>query len=238
MNNFIFAVLAFIKETDDEKIALLKREENAGKIAEAQGIIAGDGLLRGLICKRFGISRDTAKEYEGKYPSWPSLQTPSLYQFHDELGDVMRSEEYTALVKDIEAENDYKKNWLWMSAEKGRDLTYVKGWKEGMQSLDTVTEALQKAYTQRRQELQFDADKKADEAFRSQNVLPFRDRDVQDPAQAAAAEAAEEGPPDEEGDEGFPEMTAEAGDDWQDNDVHDPDATVPEVDGDAAEPVF
>jgi hypothetical protein len=165
MYRFVFAVISFLRETEASCDALLRSEENASKIAEAQGKIAGCGLLTAKIKKHFLIDDIILESFREKYPCWTDFKMPTLDEFHAELTVIRASEEYKAFVDDIEAENEFKKNWLWMSAEKGRDLIYVRGWKSTMQSFDEVIMQFQTAYTKRKQELQFDAEKKGDDAY-------------------------------------------------------------------------
>jgi hypothetical protein len=210
MIDFAFAVIAFLRETEQGCDILLRSEENAAKIADAQGKIAGCGLLTAKIKKHFEITDLMLKEFTEKYPCWTDFKMPTLEKFNEQLKNILGSDTYKAFTADIDGEAQFKKDWLWMKAEKGRDLVYVRGWKDSMQSFDKVIEHFQTAYMKRKNELQFDEEKKEDEEYEQSLALALPDPD---------SESSEPG-----------EIAAE----WE----GDEDGTPPEVDGDQSTPVF
>lgn len=156
MNMVVMSVLSYLKEVDTAEVTHLKSEENTNKIAEAQGIIAGNSLLRDTIKNRF-LGYNSNLPDLPNYPTWANMPLYSLDAYCDSLKEVLHSQEYEEMQESIRKSFETKKEWLFNEAEKGRDLVFIKGWKKAMESFDKVIDDIQENRDKRKAELPFES---------------------------------------------------------------------------------
>ena len=145
------AFLTLVKQLNAiayEKEAVLQCEESGTKIANLQGFLAGVRSYKKVM-------RDNGYEFDIKYDD----TTERACQYFDDDGCVLDLNELRVTLSDIteftettayekfkekwQSSVDTKKDWLFYSSEKDRDLHFVKGWYEAMKMIDDFIERLQ-----------------------------------------------------------------------------------------------
>ena len=145
------AFLLLVKQLNSvayEKEAVLQCEESGTKIANLQGFLAG-------VRNYKKVMRDNGYEFDIKYDG----TTERACQYFDDDGCVLELNELRVTLSDIteftetrtyekfkekwQASVDTKKDWLFYTSEKSRDLHFVKGWYEAMKMIDDFIERLQ-----------------------------------------------------------------------------------------------
>ncbi len=157
-----------LNNTAYEKEAALQCEESGTNVARLQGYLAGVRRYKQII-------RESGYTLDAKYDD----TTERKLSFFDENGCTIKLQELRETVSDIDEmtgstayENfkdkwqkavETRKDWLFYTSEKGRDLHFAKGWYEAMKEIDDTITRLHK-------ELEA-AEKEAAES------LPFDDTD-------------------------------------------------------------
>lgn len=144
------AFLTLVKQLNAiayEKEAILQREESGAKVANLQGFLAG-------VRNYKKVMHDNGYEFDIKYEG----TTERGVSFFDNDGCVLELSELRIIKNDIEAFTETrtferfkekwqaavetKKDWLFYTSEKGRDLHFCKGWYEAMKTIDDIIERL------------------------------------------------------------------------------------------------
>lgn len=124
-------------EVSDEA-ARLQIEESGKEIAALQGFCAGATGFRQATYEGF-VYPDEARGQEDNPIEIDatsmacSLPTDELRNVCSDIDELKDTEAWKRVTDNIGAQIDAKKEWLFDQAEKGRDLYWVKGWKNGLQ---------------------------------------------------------------------------------------------------------
>ncbi len=146
-----------LNETAFEKEAILQCEESGAKVANLQGFLAG-------VRNYKKVMRDNGYEFDIKYDG----TTERACGYFDDDGCVLDLHELRVAISDIteftdtktfeqfkekwQQAVDTKKDWLFYTSEKGRDLHFIKGWYEAMKMIDDIIERLNRALEAAEQE--------------------------------------------------------------------------------------
>ena len=144
------AFLTLVKQINAiayEKEAVLQCEESGAKVANLQGFLAG-------VRNYKKVMHDNGYEFDIKYEG----TTERGVSFFDDDGCVLELAELRVIKSDIDEFTetqtfahfkdkwqqavDTKKDWLFYTSEKGRDLHFCKGWYEAMKTIDDIIERL------------------------------------------------------------------------------------------------
>lgn len=133
--------------TAHDKEAVLQCEESGSKVANLQGFLAGVREYKTNL-------RNNGWEFDYKYDGTEERKLPCF----DDEGCNLDIEELRGMVSDIDFMTDTadwksfkdlwqgaverKKDWLFYTSEKGRDLHFAKGWYEAMRTIDDTIEKL------------------------------------------------------------------------------------------------
>ncbi len=141
-------MLQQLNYTAHEKEAALETEESGNKVANLQGFLAGVRAYKRAL-------NDSGYEFDFKYNDTKERKLP----FFSEDGCELQLTELREVISDIDAmtdtaafENfksvwqtavDTRKDWLFYTSEKGRDLHFAKGWYEAMSTIGDTIKKLQ-----------------------------------------------------------------------------------------------
>ena len=130
-------------EARETEVAL-QSEENGGKIAKLQGFLAGATEYKEMMI-------ESGYRLDGEYFGTQKCKTPyilggeftkSLAELRDiisDINDLTESYIYEEFVKELRRRIEIKKDDLFYSSDKGRDLYFVKGWHKAITKIgDTI----------------------------------------------------------------------------------------------------
>lgn len=125
-----------------EREELLKVTEGDGKIATLQGYIAGVkdffnfldevGMYENILIADYETT-DIKKDFS-------CFTENEIFILAGEAEGLKRSEKYKDLQELVKASIEEKKSFLFNEAQKGRDLSFVHGWREAINYFDKTIE--------------------------------------------------------------------------------------------------
>lgn len=133
--------------------AQLQTEESGTKIARIQGKLAGYNsmisILNEIEITDFKIIKESEKipcKYNDEFQKWVCYcdDFDTVFQLHLLFNDVEKT--IKRFNEHGQKRIDDKKDWLFYTAEKGRDLHFVKGWFFAFNVLNEWKEAVNSLY--------------------------------------------------------------------------------------------
>lgn len=123
------------------KIAALQSEENASKVANLQGYLAGVRAYKQALRNAgfvFSVKLDGTDVSESVFfdEDGCTLDIDGLRVIVYDINRFENTPEYEEFKEQWEESVNKQKDWLFYGSEKGRDLHFVKGWYSAMCEID------------------------------------------------------------------------------------------------------
>lgn len=120
-----------------EKSTVLQVEESSSKIAKMQGFLSGVSSYKSAMFESgYAIDERLLGIQEYKLPYLQAGEFTGgfakLREIVSDVDDLTESAAYTVLENELQYRVEEKKNELFYSSNKGRDLYFAKGWYDAM----------------------------------------------------------------------------------------------------------
>ncbi|MEL3905527.1 MAG: hypothetical protein P1P65_00655 [Treponema sp.] len=153
----LYHLMGMLKNEISAAERRLKTEESGNKIAYLQGKCAGYMRLSMIMNECCGISSEDIKEYPAfiqlkeieKEDMWDmqTIEYKDLEHWYGKLRALQHTAAWTAINTAIDAKITQKKNYLYFSADKSRDLYFARGWHIIITAFSEWIEEIEQRYT-------------------------------------------------------------------------------------------
>lgn len=137
----------YAKEKEAETQLLVV--EGDSNVADLQGFCAGVGVIKLALSER-GLS--VASDEDVELPAVDELDELLIQTMSMEITEVEESREWQDVKDTLKTEIEQKKDFLYETAKKGRDLAYVQGWKKAVEFIDKTFDLIQARAEELRQQ--------------------------------------------------------------------------------------
>ena len=160
-------LLQQLNYTAHEKEAVLQCEESGNKVANLQGFLAGVRAYKKALRDNgytFDIKFDSTEERKLPYfnDDGCEIGLAELREVCSDIDEMTDSADYKNFQELFQKAVEIRKDWLFYTSEKGRDLHFAKGWYEAMTEIDNnfqrLHTALEAAEKEAAESLPFDDD--------------------------------------------------------------------------------
>jgi len=150
-----------------EKSTVLQVEESSSKIAKLQGFLSGVSSYKSAMFESgYAIDERLLGTQECKLPYLQAGEFTGdfaeLREIVSDVDDLTESAAYTVLENELQYRVEEKKNELFYSSNKGRDLYFVKGWYDAMswvgKTIDKLRTNLEAMEEEKKETLPFDVE--------------------------------------------------------------------------------
>lgn len=146
----LLTMLAQLNDKAFEKEAVLQCEESGANIAKLQGFLAGVRKYKSLMRDNgytFDIKFDGTTERKLSYfgENGCDIRLAELREVCSDIDKMTESTDYKNFQELLKKAVDIKKDRLFYTSEKGRDLHFAKGWYEAMTEIDNTIKRLHTA---------------------------------------------------------------------------------------------
>jgi len=134
LSNILIDLLCDARAREQQEKLLLEVEESGKLIAACQGEIAGirqmiTFMIEAALFSEVFLHTIDKPEFMAEPHSLPEEE---LMEFYAEIREIKESSQYKTFDRKVSEEIEEKKNYLFYRAEKGRDIDFVHGYRDGI----------------------------------------------------------------------------------------------------------
>ncbi len=129
----------------------LEFEESPGTLAKLQGELSSCKLFLDSFENNFSSSQKYSALLppETKLPAFDKVTDKTIARLEFQRIELEKDIYFEELLQILDAEIEKKKSWLFNDAEKGRDLNYAHGWRDGLKKHDVMCKQIAAEYEYR-----------------------------------------------------------------------------------------
>lgn len=148
MKQLLSLITLDYKKTIKENRRKLETEENATKLAELQGELSGCKLFMELFQKDFSsmLYDVLLPEDMVKLPDFARIRDKAISRLEAQRIELEKSHDWEELLLKIDGYRTDKKDWLFFSAEKGRDLVFTHSWRDALKKHKEICNTIEREY--------------------------------------------------------------------------------------------
>lgn len=161
MEQLLTLILLDYRKSAKECSRRLEFEESSNTLAQIQGELSGCKLFLDTFENTFSssIRYETLTIDEQKIPDFTKVTDKTLAALESQRMKLESNPYWEELMMKFKSHRENKKEWLFSSAEKGRDLVFAHGWRDALLKHKELCLKIEREYEYRREENQlFDDD--------------------------------------------------------------------------------
>lgn len=154
MKELLSLILLDYRKTAEKCTVRLETEESGKVIASTQGELSCCKLFLKTFDKEFSSSfrYETLTLNEQRLPEIYTLRDKFLAALESQRQELEKDPTWETFLLKLESYEKQKKEWLYFSAEKGRDLDFVHGWRDCLKKPEELCNSIMYEYERRTKE--------------------------------------------------------------------------------------